>query len=362
MSRISQDGVSSVSPLADVCQISDAAQRLAKGELVAFPTETVYGLGADAGNPDAVSKIYTAKGRPSDHPVIVHVASPEQARHWAREFPPEARILMSTFWPGPLTLILRRAGWVDPCVSGGQDTIGLRCPSHPVAQDLLQAFARLKGDRPAGVAAPSANRFGHVSPTTAAHVREEFHELVAQGMPVLEGGAAQVGIESTIVDLSRLAQGGAPALLRPGSILPSDIEDVLGVQLSGHEPEAPRVSGSLKAHYSPDTPMRLIQAGGLVSAIQSWCRKHPVSKLAVIGIGNETNPLASLSAKLSDEIWKRVQWYPMPSSPAQYAQMLYARLREMDHLGVDEIFWEDVPETEPWAGVRDRLQRAAAAF
>lgn len=362
MNRVSQDAGASVCPVADARQIEDAARRLAKGELVAFPTETVYGLGADASNPGAVDKIYTAKGRPSDHPVIVHVANPEQSRHWAREFPREAWMLMSVFWPGPLTLILRRAGGVDPCVSGGQDTIGLRCPSHPVAQDLLQAFARLKGDHPAGIAAPSANRFGHVSPTTALHVREEFRELVAQGMPVLEGGPSQVGIESTIVDLSRMAQGGPPALLRPGNILPSDIEDVLGMQLSGHEPDAPRVSGSLKAHYSPDTPMRLISGDEMVSAIQSWCRKHPASTLAVIGIGSETDPKTDRSAKLPDVVMKQVRWYPMPSGPAQYAQMLYARLREMDHIGVDEIYWEDVPETEPWAGIRDRLQRAAAAF
>ncbi len=337
-------------------QIAVAAQALARGELVGFPTETVYGLGADASNPEAVAGIFAAKGRPSDHPVIVHVASAQAAFAWARDVPQEARALMAAFWPGPLTLILRRANWVDPCVSGGQDTIGLRCPSHPVAQSLLQAFAELCGDHPAGIAAPSANRFGHVSPTTSAHVRQEFSDLIKQGMIVLEGGATQVGIESTIVDLSRLSQGQGPALLRPGSILPGDIESVMGLRLGGHDAQAPRVSGALKAHYSPHTPMRLVPSSRIADSVKDWCDANPAKQLAVVArqIGCEPLPAAHPQS--------RVLCYSMPDHPAAYAQALYAQLRAVDLLGVDQLFWETVPDTEPWHGVRDRLQRAAAAF
>lgn len=363
MSRVIQDGQSpSTATMADAKEIKIAARRLMQGDLVAFPTETVYGLGADASNPSAIHKIYVAKGRPSDHPVIVHVAGPEQVKLWTRDLPREALSMMSAFWPGPLTLILKRAAWVDSSVSGGQDTIGIRCPSHPVAQDLLHAFARLKEDQPAGIAAPSANRFGHVSPTTAAHVRDEFQELVARGMPVLEGGPAQVGIESTIVDLSRLGQGGAPALLRPGNILSGDIEDVLGMRLAGHEEDSPRVSGSLKAHYSPDTPMQLVGAQDMASTVLAWCSKSTGQKLAVIGVEDQTRRPAAWLSTLPDDFKCLVSWYGMPSNPAEYARELYARLREMDQTGVKQIFWEDVPNTESWAGVRDRLQRAAAAF
>lgn len=343
-------------PFSDSRQIALAAEALARGELVGFPTETVYGLGADASNPEAVARIFAAKGRPSDHPVIVHVASPQAAAPWARDLPQEARALMAAFWPGPLTLILRRADWVDPCVSGGQDTIGLRCPSHPVAQSLLQAFGDLCGDRPAGIAAPSANRFGHVSPTTSEHVRQEFSDLVKHGMPVLEGGATQVGIESTIVDLSRLSQGQGPALLRPGSILPSDIESVLGLRLAGHDAQAPRVSGALKAHYSPHTPMRLVPAHMVAESIREWSKASPGKRLAVVARQSAVEIL------LTEDKHPYVRCYPMPEYPAAYAQALYAQLRAVDLLGVDQILWEEVPDTEPWEGIRDRLQRAAAAF
>ena len=337
-------------------QIALAAEALVRGELVGFPTETVYGLGADASNPQAVARIFTAKGRPSDHPVIVHVASAQAAAAWARDLAPQARALMDAFWPGPLTLILRRADWVDPCVSGGQDTIGLRCPSHPVAQSLLQVFGHLCGNRPAGIAAPSANRFGQVSPTTSAHVRHEFGDLVHQGMPVLEGGATQVGIESTIVDLSRLSQGHGPALLRPGSILPSDIESVIGLRLAGHDAQAPRVSGALKAHYAPNTPMRLVPTQMMADTVKAWFESNSNKRLAVVLRQTACETLFTDGQK-SDFLC-----YAMPDQPAAYAQALYAQLRAIDLLGVDQIFWEEVPDTEPWAGVRDRLQRAAAAF
>lgn len=341
-------------------QIEEAARALDRGALVAFPTETVYGLGADASSPEAVASIYAAKGRPSNHPVIVHVADQEQASRWVEHLPEQAKALMQAFWPGPLTLILKRAPWVDTCVSGGQDTIGIRCPSHPVAHALLRAFARLRGQRPAGVAAPSANRFGHVSPTTADHVREEFSELVNQGMPVLEGGASEIGIESTIVDLSRLDQGHPPALLRPGGVLAADIERVLGVPLSGHDQHAPRVSGALKAHYAPRTKLRLLSADRLPDEVLLWVRDNPGRRLAVVA----TNALfsGSVHQMVAKQRRAQISTFPMPDDAVSYARYLYASLRDADRSGCDEIFWVDVPNTPAWSGVRDRLQRAAAAF
>jgi len=230
-------------------EIAHAAERLEAGGLVAFPTETVYGLGGDAESPDAVARIYAAKGRPATHPVIVHLSPAADPAYWVSELGADARQLIEAFWPGPLTLILKRAAHIPDAVSGGQDSVGLRCPSHPVAQALLSAFKGGQG----GIAAPSANRFGHVSPTTAQHVREEFGSSVE----VLDGGPCEVGIESTIIDLSR----GFAALLRPGHITPRQIADVLGVAPrlpDGSDATAPRASGTLKAHYAPRTPLALL--------------------------------------------------------------------------------------------------------
>lgn len=224
-------------------RLDEAVRRLEAGELVAFPTETVYGLGADAENPQAIARIYALKGRPSNHPVIVHVVDGADLTYWADDLPGIAVQLVEAFWPGPLTLILKRAPHIPAAVAGGQDSIGLRCPSHPVAQALLSRFKRGRG----GIAAPSANKFGQVSPTTAQHVRDEFGEAIF----VLEGDGADVGIESTIVDLSRLDQGIGPVLLRPGAITPEDIERVTGVTLSLPDAAAPRASGALRAHYAP---------------------------------------------------------------------------------------------------------------
>ncbi|WP_262054686.1 L-threonylcarbamoyladenylate synthase, partial [Burkholderia thailandensis] len=217
-------------------QIDEAAALLDAGELVAFPTETVYGLGGDAQNPAAVARIYAAKGRPANHPVIVHLAPGSDPGYWVDSLPADAQKLIDAFWPGPLTLILKRAARIPDAVSGGQDSVGLRCPSHPVAQALLRAFDARRGGH-GGVAAPSANRFGHVSPTTAQHVRDEFGDAVH----VLDGGPSDVGIESTILDLSR----GFPALLRPGDVSPRQIADVLGVAPrlpDGSDATAPRAS------------------------------------------------------------------------------------------------------------------------
>lgn len=330
--------------------VEAAAHRLVEGELVAFPTETVYGLGADAENPDAVARIYAAKGRPSNHPVIVHVAPDADLAYWARNIPDEARALVKAFWPGPLTLILPRAANIPAAVSGGQDSIGLRCPSHPVAQALLRRFAELKGGQ-GGVAAPSANKFGQVSPTLATHVRDEFPELVEAGMPVLEGGPAEVGIESTIVDLSRLEEGVGPVLLRPGHITVEAMQAVLGVRPARPDAAAPRVSGSLKAHYAPRTPLRLVPRSELEAVLADVTAEGRKAVAVVF------EPSLAGEVKLPD-----VSWQVCASDPADYARRLYALLRELDEGGYDCIVMEQPPATAAWQAVNDRLGRAAAAF
>lgn len=324
-------------------EIAQAAQRLLAGELVAFPTETVYGLGADADNPQAVARIYALKGRPANHPVIVHLPVGADIHYWVDHVPDEAQRLMQAFWPGPLTLILPRAPHIPDAVSGGQQSIGLRCPSHPVAQALLQAFATMKPN--GAVAAPSANRFGQVSPTTAAHVVSEFSDAVAQGLPVLQGGAAHIGIESTIVDVSRCHQGVPATLLRPGHITVAALAQVLGYVPLRPDASAPRASGTLKAHYAPHTPLQLAPTDWWalsVPAAQTW---------AVMTIG--TPPCQPKPG------W---QCYSMPSDPVGYAHHLYAQLRTMDASGADRLWVTPLPSGTEWDGVRDRLTRALAAF
>lgn len=353
----------------DQTSIAQAAKVLSTGGLAAFPTETVYGLGADAENVDAVKLIYRAKGRPQDHPIIVHVAVHADLKHWAKDIPDEAHKLIKAFWPGPLTLILKRQPSLPAQVSGGQDTIGLRCPSHPVAQALIQALASYKPNGQAGVAAPSANLFGHVSPTLAAHVKAEFPTLVAQGMPVLEGGASEVGIESTIVDLSRVQAGQGIFLLRPGGISASQIEAVLGQVLQGVDAEAPRVSGSLKAHYAPYTPIMLLPAQlsefekntpqAVVSAYQDWLKLHPHKK--VIVVSHRQDDFNQLKQKIQSQQGK-VIFKLLAQTAEAYAHDLYATLRDIDDLRVDQIFWCQPPQAAEWNGVNDRLNRAAAAF
>ena len=337
--------------------IAHAAQVLDEGGLVAFPTETVYGLGADASSPEAIARIYAAKGRPSNHPVIVHVAPDADLSFWAAEVPEQAKALISAFWPGPLTLILKRSSHTPVSVSGGQDSVGLRCPSHPVAQALLRAFAARRGGH-AGVAGPSANRFGHVSPTHADHVKKEFPELVAQGMPVLDGGPSEVGIESTIVDLSRLDQGVGPVLLRPGQITADQLSAVLGVAVLPPDAAAPRVSGALKSHYAPSTPMRLVTEADLSSMSSLWsCMKTAQSS----HVGGRMAIASHSRPRAPEGLDPSVKWVGMPNEPTEYGHALYATLRALDESGVDLILWETVPDTPPWAGIRDRLGRAAAA-
>lgn len=312
-------------------EIGRAVEILKAGGLVAFPTETVYGLGADASNPRAVRRIFEAKGRPADHPLIVHLASAAQLDDWAVEIPAAAHRLADRFWPGPLTLILKRAPAVISDVTGGQDTVGLRVPSHPLAQSLLRAFG-------GGIAAPSANRFGHVSPTTAQHVREELGDRVDL---ILDGGACEVGIESTIVDLS----SGAPAVLRPGQISVQQIEEALGTAVQRAGTASPRASGTLAAHYAPRTPLLLAAGEALEAIVRDRSLRGRVGALA-----RRPRP-AGLAG---------VAWVVAPGDPNAFAHDLYAALRDLDRAAVDLIVVEAVPDTPQWAAVRDRLQRAAA--
>jgi len=319
-------------------EIDRAAAILRAGGLVAFPTETVYGLGADASNPAAVAKIFAAKGRPQDHPLIVHLGGIALLPLWAGDVPAAAHKLAAAFWPGPLTLILKRAAGVPDCVTGGQDTVGLRIPGHPVALELLQAFAGDAGARRySGIAAPSANRFGRISPTAAAHVRAELGAAVDA---VLDGGECAVGIESTIVDLSR----GRAVLLRPGQITPAQIAAVLGAEVELPDAAAPRVSGTLDNHYAPRTPLHLVIASELPARLAASRGK----KIAVLARGEAPSGMRDVS------------WQEAPRAVAGYAHELYASLRRLDDLGCDLILVEAPPAAPEWQAVNDRLRRAAS--
>ena len=320
----------------DLAAIAAAARLLEQGALVALPTETVYGLGADAENPDAVARIYAAKGRPQDHPVIVHLAPDAELDHWAADIPLEAHQLAAAFWPGPLTMILKRAANIPDAVSGGQDTVGLRCPSHPVAIALLQAFKGGKG----GIAAPSANKFGNVSPTTAQHVRDEFG---ADGTvaAVLDGGQSTVGIESTIVDLSRLATHG-PVLLRPGHISAEAIAAVIDLLPAAPDAAAPRASGTLESHYAPHTPVAMQDSASVQATLARLAGAG--RKVALIHYSDMPPAHASIC---------------LPAAPDGFAHALYAALRRMDTAGADIILVQAPPQGGAWLGVNDRLRRAA---
>ena len=320
----------------DLTAIAAAARLLEQGKLVALPTETVYGLGADAENPAAVARIYAAKGRPQDHPVIVHLAPGADLAHWAADIPEQAHQLAAAFWPGPLTMILKRAANIPDAVSGGQDTVGLRCPSHPVAIALLQEFKAGKG----GIAAPSANKFGNVSPTTAQHVIDEFG-ADASIDAVLDGGQSAVGIESTIVDLSRLRSHG-PVLLRPGHISAEAIAAVIDMLPAAPDAQAPRASGTLESHYAPHTPVAMQDTATLTATL---------AKLAEAG-----RSVALIHYSKFGPVLASVR---LPATPEGFAHALYAALRAMDHTGADLILVEAPPQGGEWMGVNDRLRRAA---
>lgn len=320
--------------------IARAAHALACGELVGFPTETVYGLGADAGSDAAVARIFAAKGRPSDHPLIVHVADVDDVRDFASHIPAFAEKLMAACWPGPLTLILPRREGMGQATAGGQNSIGVRCPSHPVALALLRA-ARARGVL--GVAGPSANRFGRVSPTTAQHVASEFDASLL----ILDGGACQVGIESSIVDCTR----ALPVLLRPGMLSQADLSALCGqavltpaeFERIEHHSAAPRASGTLASHYAPAAPVRLMSSEEI--------RQTRIPAGTPIGLWARTLP-EGLPAQVVARL--------MPGDPALCARVLFALLREFEALGVAEIWIESPPQHADWDGIRDRLSRAAA--
>jgi L-threonylcarbamoyladenylate synthase len=328
---------------ANEAHIAQAAQALRDGQLVGLPTETVYGLAANATDDAAVAKIFVAKGRPSDHPLIVHVASQDQVPLFAAQVPDFAQALMAAFWPGPLTLILPRQSGVATASAGGQDSIGLRCPSHPVAQALLQAGLPLGV---LGVSAPSANRFGRVSPTTAAHVQSEL----GSDLLILDGGDCEVGIESTIIDCTR----GEPVLLRPGHITRAQIEAACGRAVRGKDaPQevsgqaAPRASGTLESHYAPRAKVRLMSAQDITAKLQAL-GPH-VNNL---GLWSNERPSGSDGAG--------VVWRAQPQSAEQAAHDLFGVLRDLDARAVTQIWVQLPPDTPEWEGVRDRLQRAAA--
>ncbi|MFG6467656.1 L-threonylcarbamoyladenylate synthase [Roseateles sp. BYS87W] len=322
-------------PGSDPAAVQAAAQRLADGELLGLPTETVYGLAARADQDTAVAKIFAAKGRPSDHPLIVHVLDAAGAEPFAVSLPERARRLMDAFWPGPLTVIVPRRPGMAEAAAGGHATVAVRAPAHPVARAVLAA-ARELGVQ--GVAAPSANRFGRVSPTLARHVVEEF----GPELMVLDGGACDVGIESSIVDCSR----ERPALLRPGLISRERIEAALGETLVEPDAAAPKASGTLAAHYAPRARVRLLAADALALRFAAAAASGAVEGLAVYS-------RAQLPA------W---HWQALPADPAAAAHELFAVLRALDAAGAREIWVEAPPRDAAWDGVRDRLSRAAAAF
>lgn len=320
----------------DALVIARAAQALAAGQLVAFPTETVYGLGARADDDAAVAKIFAAKGRPADHPLIVHVVDAAAARHFAASISPLAARLMAGFWPGPLTVIVPRDNGIGAAAAGGQSTIALRCPSHPVALALLRAAASLGVQ---GIAAPSANRFGRVSPTTAAHVRAEFDDALW----VLDGGPCSVGIESAIVDCSR----DHPVLLRPGVLTQTHIEAVAGEPLRARDAAAPRASGTLEAHYAPRAAVRLMTLSQLNATLRARASDAP--------------PVAVYSRGAVQGLRRNTVHRHMPVEATPAAQELFSALRAFDDDGVQAIWIEALPSAAEWDGVRDRLQRASAS-
>ena len=328
----------------DAAAIERAAALLARGALVAFPTETVYGLGADADNRDAVGAIFAAKGRPADHPVIVHVVDAGAIGAWSSGNSEAALRLAGAFWPGPLTLVLPRSARAHDGLTGGQSTVGLRSPSHPWARALLAAFASKRRDAAAAIAAPSANSFGRISPTSAAHVRADLGEKPEGRVDlILDGGACPVGIESTIVDLS----GGAPRLLRHGSITRRRLEAVLGSEVLDAGADAPRASGRLRSHYAPRLPLELVPATQLPARINALRG----TRLAVLA------PASVLLDRPAHVVLRLLA----PASAAEYARRLYALLHQLDGSGAERLLIAVPPQGDDWEAVHDRLRRAAAA-
>jgi L-threonylcarbamoyladenylate synthase len=310
--------------------IREAVAVLKRGGLVAFPTETVYGLGADASDPAAVARIYRIKGRPAGHPVIVHIGDVGQLERWARDIPEHASKLAARFWPGPLTLVLKRVFGIGDYLTGGEDTIGLRVPGHPVALELLRQFG-------GGIAAPSANKFGRISPTTAEHVRNDLGDEVDL---ILDGGPCEIGIESTIIDLSR----DRAVLLRPGRVSTGDIAATLGASPEPRDRGAPRAPGSLESHYAPRKPLRLVAADQWDEGVRGAWQNCAVLCFRARPVGE-----------------RYAMWIRTFTDPRRYARDLYSNLRALDASGCDEILVEEPPASAEWAAVRDRLARARSA-
>jgi len=344
-------------PLHSSAVINEAVQTLRDGGLVAFPTETVYGLGADARNPEAINKIFSTKGRPANHPLIVHLAAPDKFDQtqvdwapllapWARDVSEDALKLVNTFWPGPLTLVFKKDKSVLNELTSGQDTVAIRAPAHPMAQELLRKFK-------SGVVAPSANRFGKVSPTSASDVRNEFEDVL--DLMILDGGDCELGIESTIIDMSSEDKA---VLLRPGVITPKEIFAKTGIKVhqagetkhEHHDVALPRVSGSLRAHYAPNTPLRLYAPGRVLDALSEF--PDTKSRVAVAVWDSESS--------LSEDGHPSVHFeeVEVPSDSGGFANRLYRSLRDLDQQGWDLILFPEPPPGEEWDGVRDRLQRA----
>jgi L-threonylcarbamoyladenylate synthase len=314
-------------------ELEAAVDALRDGELVAFPTETVYGLGANAADPAAVRKVFELKGRPPAHPVIVHIDERRYLKRWVRDVSPAAEKLSEAFWPGPLTLVLPRAKTVHDVVTGGQDTVAIRIPAHPMARQLLDAFG-------GGVAAPSANRYGRLSPTRAEHVQDEFGDAVKV---ILDGGECQLGLESTIV--SCLADG--VRLLRPGSITLGQLRGVVGEVAVGADAASPRVPGSTAAHYAPATPLTIVPAGEVDALAER-----------LSGGGQR---IAVLAQRLPMKTYETVTWINAGKRAANFGHDLYANLRALDKAGCTRILVQEVPADERWDAVRDRIARAAVS-
>ncbi len=347
--------------MVDSQTIDKAVEALRSGKLVAIPTETVYGLGADASNAKAVQKIYELKGRPSNHPLIVHVQAPLPApianslqleqdwisilAPWTRHIPETALILIKYFWPGPLTLVFERGKSVLDCVTGGQETIAIRSPAHPLTQGILRAFG-------GGIAAPSANRYGRISPTTAADVRSEFPQNPE--LLILDGGPCEHGIESTILNVS---EEGNPKLLRPGTITPSQIKTATGIEVvvDHHQhSQSPRVSGSHQAHYAPYTPLFLYHEGDVNQQIREQSKKSS-KKIALI----VWTDCFDLYRKNFANVSAQLELLSVEKNPKQFGQILYRLLRDLDQKNFGAIFIPNPPLEESWDAVRDRLQRAS---
>jgi L-threonylcarbamoyladenylate synthase len=314
-------------------EIDRAVEALREGEVIAFPTETVYGLGADAQNPEAVRRVFELKGRPATHPLIVHIDHPRLLERWALAVPPAAHALAERYWPGPLTLVLRRAPAVDLAITGGQDTVAIRVPAHPVAQQLLRSFG-------SGVAAPSANRYGHVSPTRVEHVREEFGDELRV---ILDGGDCKLGLESTIVSCVE----SVPRVLRPGSITLSQLRAVVPEVEGRAEADSPRMPGSDVKHYAPSTRLSIVNSGTLEEVVGQLTSEH--GRVAVLAM----RPPRAAN--------KYMTWVNAGRRADVYARELYVNLRTLDKSGAQDILVEEVPAGEAWDAVRDRLHRAATA-